>query len=71
MGGFMKYAIELSSGGMVHKPSFMMIDTDFRNMLEEDTHRDTQQNMFISPILFFSDNKISVEKVNSLLHFSG
>jgi hypothetical protein len=34
----MKYAVELASCGMIYIPSFMMIGTDFRKMLEKDTH---------------------------------
>jgi hypothetical protein len=37
----MKYAVELTSGGMIYISSLMVIGIGFQKTLEEDTHRDT------------------------------
>lgn len=48
---FMKYAVEIASGGMMYMPSFVKNGSDVQKLLGWDTH--AQQGDLICLLLFF------------------
>jgi hypothetical protein len=46
----MNYAVEMGSGSMIYIPSFIKIGSSIQKINKWDTHADTQQNDFISPL---------------------
>jgi hypothetical protein len=41
MGGILKYAVEMTSGGMVYIPSFIKIGSGTQKLLEINVHTDS------------------------------
>jgi hypothetical protein len=55
--GFMKYAIEMSSGAMIYIPSFIKIDSSIQKLMGWDLQTRRQHDDLIGIFLFFKNKK--------------